>query len=98
MLVVKNYPANVGDTGDMGLIPWVGKICGEGHGNPLKYFCLESPLDRGPQGATVQSVAKSRTRLKRLSLHAYRNLLEFQNLGLILDLLNQNAHLNKIPY
>ena len=25
---------------------WVGKIPGEGHGNPLHYFCLENPMDR----------------------------------------------------
>ena len=27
--------------------PWVGKILGGGHGNPLQYFCLENPKDRG---------------------------------------------------
>ena len=26
--------------------PWVGKIPGRGHGNPLKYSFLENPMDR----------------------------------------------------
>ena len=40
---------------------------GGGHGNPLRYSCLENPLDRGTWQATVHRVAKSRTRLKQLS-------------------------------
>ena len=36
---------------------------GEGNGNPLQYSCLENPVDRGGQRATVQRVARSRTRL-----------------------------------
>ena len=39
----------------------------EGNGNPLQYFCLENPMDGGAWQATVHGVAKSRTRLKRLS-------------------------------
>ena len=27
--------------------PWVGKIPGEGNGNPLQYSCLENPMDTG---------------------------------------------------
>ena len=42
---------------------------GGGHGNPLQYSCLENPMDRGAWQATVQRVAKSRTRLKRLRMH-----------------------------
>ena len=37
-----------------------------GHGNPLWYSCLENPLDRGAQWATVHRVIKSWTQLKRL--------------------------------
>ena len=40
--VVKNPPANAGDTG---LIPGSGRSPGEGNGNPLQYFCLENPMD-----------------------------------------------------
>ena len=36
---------------------------GEGNGNPLQYYCLENPMDRGAWQATVHGVAKSRTRL-----------------------------------
>ena len=34
-LVVKNLPANTGDTGDVGSIPGSGRSPGEGNGNPL---------------------------------------------------------------
>ena len=34
-LVVKNLPANAGDTGDVGSIPHLGRSPEEGHGNPL---------------------------------------------------------------
>ena len=46
-LVVKNLPANAGDTGDAGSIPGWGRSPGGGHDNPLQYFCLENPVDRG---------------------------------------------------
>ena len=58
-LVVKNLPANAGDLRDMGSIPRMERSPGGGHGNPLQYFCLENPMDRGPWLATVHSVAKS---------------------------------------
>ena len=43
---------------------------GEGNGNPLQYSCLERPVDRGAWWAAIHRVAQSRTRLKRLSMHA----------------------------
>ena len=49
------------------------KVWGEGHGNPLQYSCLENPMDRGAWWAVVQGVTQSRTRLKRLSMHACRH-------------------------
>ena len=60
-LVVKNPPDN---SGDADWIPGLGRYPGEGHGNPLQYPCLENPMDRGAQRATVHGVAKSWTRLK----------------------------------
>ena len=51
------------DAGDAGLSPGLGRSPGEGHGNPLRYPCLENSLDRGAWWATVPGVAKSRTRL-----------------------------------
>ena len=46
--VVKNLPAN---SGDMGLIPGSGRSPGGGNGNPLKYSCLENPMDSGAMGS-----------------------------------------------
>ena len=60
-LVVKNLPANAGDTVDMGLIPRSGRAPGGGHDNPLQYSCLEKPMDRGDWWAMAHRVAKSRT-------------------------------------
>ena len=42
-----------------GFSPWVGKILGGGHGNPLQYSCLENPVDRGARWATVHGAAES---------------------------------------
>ena len=41
--------------------PWVGKIPGGGHDNPLQYSCLENPMARGAWWARVYGVAKSQT-------------------------------------
>ena len=59
--MVKNPPANAGDTGDAGSIPGSGIACGLGNGNPLQYSCLENPMDREAWQATVHGVAKSQT-------------------------------------
>ena len=61
--VVKNPPANAGDTGDMGLIPGSGRSPGGGNSNPLQYSCLENPMDRGAWWAAVHGVTKNWTRL-----------------------------------
>ena len=47
--------------GDPGSIPGSGRFPGEGNGNPLQYFCLKNPMDRGAWWATVHEVAKSQT-------------------------------------
>ena len=49
------------NAGDLGLIPGWGRSPGGGHGNPLQYFCLENPMDRGAWRATVHRVAKNRS-------------------------------------
>ena len=51
----------------LGSVPGSGRYPGEGHSNPLQYFCLENPMDRGAWQATVQRVAKKQ--LKWLSIH-----------------------------
>ena len=39
--------ASVYNAGDPGSIPVLGRSPGEGNGNPLQYYCLENPMDRG---------------------------------------------------
>ena len=48
--VVKNPPANAGDTGDMRSIPGSGRSSGVGNGNLLQYSCLEIFKDRTLDG------------------------------------------------
>ena len=48
---------------DSDLIPGLGISPGEGNGNPLQYFCLGNPMDRGAWWAAVHGVSKSQTRL-----------------------------------
>ena len=57
--VVKNPPANAGDTGDMGSIPGSGRYPGVANGNLLRHFCLENSMDSGAWRATVHAVTKS---------------------------------------
>ena len=52
--LVKNLPSNVGDAGDVGLIPGLGRFPGVGNGNPLQYSCLENSMDREVWWAIVQ--------------------------------------------
>ena len=61
--MVKNPPANAGDTGDMGSVPGLERSPGVGNGNPLQYSCLDNPMDRGAWWAVVHVVTKSWTRL-----------------------------------
>ena len=59
-LVGKEFTCN---SGDLGLIPGLGRSPGEGNDYPLQYFGLENPMDRRALQATVHGVAKSQTRL-----------------------------------
>ena len=60
----KESACNARDSRDTGSIPGSGRFHGGGNGNPLQYFCLENPMDRGPWQATVHRVTKSQTQLK----------------------------------
>ena len=64
VLVVKDPPANAGDSRDVDLIPGSERFPGEGHGNSLQYSCLGNPMDKGVWQATVHGVALSLTQLK----------------------------------
>ena len=59
--VLKNLPANAGDTGDAGSIPGLGRSLGVENGNPLQYSCLENFMDRGAWWAMIHGVTKSWT-------------------------------------
>ena len=64
--MVKNPPANAGDTGDMGSIPGLGRSPGGGHGGPFQYSCLLNPHgQRRLVGYSPES--HSQTQLKQLS-------------------------------
>ena len=63
-LVIKNPPANAGDTRGMGSISGSGKSPGERKGSPLQYFCLENPTDRRAWWVTVRRVTQNQTQLK----------------------------------
>ena len=69
MLVVKNPPANPGDVRDVDSIPGSGRSPGGGNGKPLRYSCLENPMDRGTWWATVHRVTNSWMWLKWLRTH-----------------------------
>ena len=51
---VKKSACNAGDTGDKSLIPGSGRSLRGWSGSPLRYSCLEDPMDRGAWWATVQ--------------------------------------------
>ena len=53
--VVKSLLANVGEAGDMGLIPGSRRSPGDGNDNPLQSSCLENPMDRGAWHGIAES-------------------------------------------
>ena len=59
-LMVKNSSASAEDLRAVGSIPELGRILGEGNGNPLQYSCLENPVDRGAGG--LQSMRLQRVK------------------------------------
>ena len=77
--VNKEPTCNAGDTGDVGSIPGRGRSPGGGHGNPPQYSGLENPMDR-----RARRVAKSWTRLKRLSIQA-RSLYKSESPSLLIN-------------
>ena len=56
--MVKNLPGSAEDVRDTGSVPGLGISPEGGDGNPLQYFCLENPLDRG--AGVLQSIGSQR--------------------------------------
>ena len=59
--VVKNLPANAGDSRAAGSIPGLGRSPGVGNANPLQYSCLENSMGRGTWRASVHGATESDT-------------------------------------
>ena len=74
-LVVKNLPANVGDTG---LIPGLGRSMEKEIETYSSYSCLGNPIDRGDWQGTVHGVTKESDTIQGLNnqwqIHAYWDL------------------------
>ena len=54
---------NTEDSRDIGSIPELGRLSGEGNDNALQYSCWENPMDREARQATGHGVTKSQTQL-----------------------------------
>ena len=61
-------PANAGDIRDMGSVPRLERSPREGHGNLLRYPCLENPMDRGAYW--LQSIGSQSDMTKATYHHA----------------------------
>ena len=61
--VVKNPPANAGDSRDVGSIPESGEFPGVENGNLLQYSWLGNPMDRGAWQIAVPGVTENQTQL-----------------------------------
>ena len=69
--MVKNLPANAGETREVGLISGSGRSPGAGNGNPLQCSCLENPKDRGAWWAIIHGVAELDTTKHAACMRAY---------------------------
>ena len=65
--MIKNLHANA-DLKDVGSTPGSGRSPGKGNGNPLQYYCLENPMDRGVWCATLMGLQKL-DKLKQPNTH-----------------------------
>ena len=82
--MVKNLPANTGDTRDAGSILRLGRFPGGGNATHSS-VCLGNFTDRGAwEQATVHGLTKSQTQLKQLSSHTQM----LRGLGRFSDLLH----------
>ena len=58
VLMVKNLPANAEDIRETSSILGSGRSSGGGYGNPLQYFCLQNPMNRGVGWAKVHRLTR----------------------------------------
>ena len=72
-LVVKNLPANAGDTRDIASIPMLRRSPGGGNGIPPQYSCLENSMGQEAWQVTVHGVAKSQTWLNTCFLSPFHS-------------------------
>ena len=86
MLVVKNLPANAADVRNEGSIPRLERSPRGGHGNPLKYSCLENPMDRGVRWSSAHRVTEESDTTEATQnagtpmIHGQLNLLEVESM------------------
>ena len=66
--VVKNPPANAGDSGST---HGLGRSPGVGNGNSPQYSCMENSMNRGAWWDTVHGVAKSQMLKLKLQYFGY---------------------------
>ena len=64
--MVNNPSINIGDSGDVGLIPESGRFLAGRNSNPLQYFCLENTWTEEMVGYSPQNFCKE---LAQLSMH-----------------------------
>ena len=69
--MVKNLPANAGDTRETGLTPGLGRSLRGGNGNSLQFSCLRNPVDRGAWWATFHGLAKESDMTEQLKNNVF---------------------------
>ena len=68
--MVRNLPANAGNTGDTGSIPGWGRSPGVGNCSLLQYFRLGNPMDSGAWEATVHGAETELDTTEKLRSYA----------------------------
>jgi len=71
----KEFICNAADAGKVGAIPGLGRSPGGGSGNPLQYYCLEHPMDRGAWWTTVHGSQRVRHNWSNWAHIVFRNAL-----------------------
>ena len=70
------------NAGDLGSIPGSRRSPGEGNGNPLQYYCLENPMDRGAWRATVNGIKESDTteqlHFQYINIHFWKGMTQYR--------------------